>query len=99
LLLPLASLLLLLVLAAVEAQLGVLTGLQVWLAVQVRRPSLCADVHARKRHDQSGLDGLSLPWLDLVRLAWTGYPVATKLCVVNSKSAEIHVTQKCRNFF
>ncbi len=68
-------------LAAVEARLGVLTGLQVWLAVRVRRPFLCADVHARKRHDQSGLDGLSLPWLDLVRLAWTGYPVATKLCV------------------
>jgi hypothetical protein len=57
LLLPLASLLLLLVLAAVEAQLGVLTGLQVWLAVQVRRPFLCADVRARKMRDQSGLDG------------------------------------------
>jgi hypothetical protein len=45
------------VLAVVEEQLGVLKELQVWLAVQVRRPFLCADVHARKRHDQSGLDG------------------------------------------
>jgi hypothetical protein len=45
------------VLAAVEAQLGVLTEFQVWLVVQVRRPSLCANVRARKRHDQSGLDG------------------------------------------
>jgi hypothetical protein len=48
---------LLLLLVAVEAQLGVLMGLQVWLAVQVRRPFLCADVRARKLRDQSGLDG------------------------------------------
>jgi hypothetical protein len=38
LLLSLASFHLSLVLAAVEAQLGVLMELQVWLAVQVRRP-------------------------------------------------------------
>ncbi len=44
-------------LAAVEAQLGVLMGLQVWLAVQVRRPSLFANVCVHKMHDQSGLDG------------------------------------------
>jgi hypothetical protein len=57
LLLPSASFHLFLVLAAVKAQLGVLMGLQVWLAVQVRRPSLCSDVRARKMRGQSGLDG------------------------------------------
>ena len=44
-------------LAAVEVQLGVLMGLKVWLAVQVRRPFLCANVRARKMRDQSGLNG------------------------------------------
>jgi hypothetical protein len=57
LLLSLASFHLLLVLAAVEAQLGVLMELQVWLAVQVRRPFLFVDVYGHRRHDQSGLDG------------------------------------------
>jgi hypothetical protein len=48
---------LLLLLVAVEVQLEVVVELQVWLVVQVRRPSLCADVHARKRRDPMGLDG------------------------------------------
>jgi hypothetical protein len=56
-LLPLGIVRLLLLLAAVEVQLEVVVELQVWLVVQVRRPSLCADVYARKRRDPLGLDG------------------------------------------
>ncbi len=56
-LLPLGIVRLLLLLVAVEVQLEVVVELQVWLVVQVRRPSLCADVHARKRRDPMGLDG------------------------------------------
>jgi hypothetical protein len=72
---------LLLVLAVVEEQLGVLKGLQVWLVVQARRFFLCANLCGHKMNAQSGLDGQSLPWLGLECLAWTGYPVAAKLCV------------------
>jgi hypothetical protein len=45
------------VVAPVVGEVGVLAGLQVWLAVQVRRPFLYADVCARRMRDQSGLDG------------------------------------------
>jgi hypothetical protein len=48
---------LLLVLVAVEAQLEVLMEPQVWLAVQVRRPFLYANMCADKMHDQLGLGG------------------------------------------
>jgi hypothetical protein len=72
---------LLLVLAVVEEHLGVLKGLQVWLVVQARRFFLCASLCGHKMSAQSGLDGRSLPWLGLECLAWTGYPVAAKLCV------------------
>jgi hypothetical protein len=48
---------LLLVLAVVEEQLGVLVELQVWSAVQVRHHFLCANACGHKMHDQSGLDG------------------------------------------
>ena len=56
-LLPLGIVRLLLLLVAVEVQLEVVVELLVWLVVQVRRPFLCADVHARKRRDPMGLDG------------------------------------------
>ena len=56
-LLPLGIVRLLLLLVAVEVQLEVVVELLVCLVVQVRRPSLCANVHARKRRDPMGLDG------------------------------------------
>ncbi len=55
--------------------------LQVWSVGQEWHFFLCADVRAHKMHAQSGLGGLSSPWLGLGRLAWIGYPMATKLCV------------------
>ncbi len=68
-------------LVVVEAQLGVLVELPVWLAVGVRRPFLCASLCGHKMNAQSGLDGRSLPLLGLGCLAWTGCPVAARLCV------------------
>jgi hypothetical protein len=79
-LLLLASFHLLSVLTVVEAQLGVLVGLQVWLLIQARRFFLCANLCGHKMNAQSGLDGRFSPWLGLGCLAWTGYPVAAKLC-------------------
>jgi hypothetical protein len=68
------------VLAVVEEQLGVLKGLQVWLVVQAQRFFLCASLCGHKMSAQSGLDGRSSLWLGLECLAWTGCPVAAKLC-------------------
>ena len=80
-------------LAAVEVQLVVLVELQVWLAVLVQHPFLCANLCEHKMSAQTGLDGRSLPWLGLGCLAWTGCSVAAKLCVGHDPA--VHTILPC----
>ncbi len=79
-LLPLGIVRLLLLLVAFEVALEVLKGLQVWLVVQVRLFFLCASLCGHKMSAQSGLDVRSSPLLGRECLAWSGCPVAAKLC-------------------